>query len=64
MRDARQISSREVSHGVQRHVLAQTTWFRSTVRAHSRAAPQVFRAPGPVPRSSRHSGGVFSPGEG
>ena len=27
MRDARQISSREVSQGVQRHVLGSTTWF-------------------------------------
>lgn len=39
MRDARRFSAREVSHGVQRHVLAQTTWFGSTVMAHSGAAP-------------------------
>ncbi len=42
MRDARHISSREVSHGVQRHVLTQTTWLGSTVMAHSGTAPLVF----------------------
>lgn len=42
MRNARQISAREVSHGVQRHVLAQTTWFGSTVMAYRGAAPLVF----------------------
>lgn len=42
MRDARRISTREVSQGVQRHVLAQTTWFGSTVVALSCAAPLVF----------------------
>lgn len=42
MRDARQISARGVSHGVQRHVLAQTTWFGSTVVAYGGAAPLVF----------------------
>ncbi|GAA2231703.1 hypothetical protein GCM10010232_17900 [Streptomyces amakusaensis] len=42
MRDARRISTREVSHGVQRHVLAQTTWLGSTVMAHSGAGPLVF----------------------
>jgi hypothetical protein len=41
MRDARQISAREVSQGVQRHVLDETTWFGSTVMAHSGAAPLV-----------------------
>jgi hypothetical protein len=41
MRDARQISAREVSQGVQRHVLDQTTWFGSTVMAHCGAAPPV-----------------------
>lgn len=45
MRDARQISSREVSQGVQRHVLTQTTWLGSTVVAHSGAVPLVFRTP-------------------
>lgn len=43
MRDARRFSAREVSQGVQRHVLAQTTWFGSTVVAHSSAAPLVFQ---------------------
>lgn len=42
MRDARQISAREVSQGVQRHFLDWTTWFGSTVMAHSGAAPLVF----------------------
>jgi hypothetical protein len=42
MRDARRFSAREVSQGVQRHVLDQTTWFGSTVMAHSGAAPLVF----------------------
>ncbi|KPI00696.1 CopG-like domain-containing protein DNA-binding protein [Actinobacteria bacterium OK006] len=42
MRDARQISAREVSQGVQRHVLDQTTWFGSTVMAQCGAAPLVF----------------------
>lgn len=42
MRDARHISSREVSQGVQRLVLAWTTWLGSTVRQHSGAAPLVF----------------------
>jgi len=42
MRDARQISAREVSQGVQRHVLDQTTGLGSTVMAHSGAAPLVF----------------------
>lgn len=42
MRDARRFSAREVSQGVQRPVLAQTTWFGSTVVAHSGAAPLVF----------------------
>ena len=42
MRDARQISAREVSQGVQRHVLDQTTWFGSTVTAHGGAVPLVF----------------------
>jgi hypothetical protein len=42
MRDARQISAREVSHGVQRHVLAWATWFGSTVMAQRGAAPPVF----------------------
>lgn len=42
MRDARQSSAREVSHGVQRHVLHQTTWFGSTVMAQRGAAPLVF----------------------
>lgn len=42
MRNARRISTREVSQGVQRHVLAQTTWFGSTVMAHRGAAPLVF----------------------
>lgn len=42
MRDARRFSAREVSQGVQRHVLAQTTWFGSTVMAHSGAVPLVF----------------------
>lgn len=42
MRDARRFSSREVSQGVQRPVLCQTTWFGSTVVAHSGAAPLVF----------------------
>ena len=42
MRDARRISAREVSQGVQRHVLDQTTWFGSTVMAHSGAVPLVF----------------------
>lgn len=45
MRDARQISSREVSQGVHRHVLTQTTWLGSTVTAHSGPAPLVFRTP-------------------
>lgn len=42
MRDARQISAREVSQGVQRHVLDQTTWFGSTVMAQCGASPLVF----------------------
>lgn len=42
MRDARQISSREVSQGVQRDALHQTTWFGSTVMAQRGAAPLVF----------------------
>lgn len=42
MRDARQISAREVSHGVQRHVLDYTTWSGSTVMAYSGAVPLVF----------------------
>lgn len=42
MRDARRISAREVSQGVQRHVLCQTTWFGSTVMAQSGAVPLVF----------------------
>jgi hypothetical protein len=52
MRDARRFSAREVSHGVQRHVLAQTTWSGSTVVAHSGAVPLVLRAstPGPARR--------------
>lgn len=45
MRDARHISSREVSQGVQRHVLDQTTWFGCTVMAHNDAAPLVFERP-------------------
>jgi hypothetical protein len=45
MRDARQISAREVSQGVQRHVLDSTTWLGSTVMAHSGAAPLVFERP-------------------
>ena len=44
MRDARQISSREVSQGVQRHVLAQATWVGSTVVGHGGAVPPVFVA--------------------
>jgi len=43
MRDARRFSAREVSHGVQRHVLGQTTWSGSTVMAHSGAVPLVFQ---------------------
>ena len=43
MRDARRFSAREVSQGVQRHVLGQTTWFGSTVTAHSGAVPPVFQ---------------------
>lgn len=35
MRDARRFSAWEVSQGVQRRVLVQTTWFGSTVTAHS-----------------------------
>jgi hypothetical protein len=42
MRDARRFSAREVSQGVQRHVLDQTTWLGSTVMAHSGAVPLVF----------------------
>jgi hypothetical protein len=42
MRDARRFSAREVSQGVQRHVLDQTTGFGSTVTAHGGAAPLVF----------------------
>lgn len=42
MRDARRFSTREVSHGVQRHILAQTTWLGSTVVANSGAAPLVL----------------------
>lgn len=42
MRDARHISSREVSQGVQRDVLAWMTWLGSTVRQHSGAVPLVF----------------------
>ena len=42
MRDARRFSAREVSLGVQRHVLDQTTWLGSTVMAHSGAVPPVF----------------------
>jgi len=42
MRDARRFSTWGVSHGVQRHVLAQTTWSGSTVMARSGAAPLIF----------------------
>lgn len=42
MCDARQISTRGVSQGVQRHVLAWATWFGSTVGAHSGVVPTVF----------------------
>lgn len=42
MRDARRFSTREVSHGVQRHILAQTTWLGSTLVANSGAAPLVL----------------------
>ncbi|SFG98857.1 hypothetical protein SAMN02787118_13648 [Streptomyces mirabilis] len=52
MRDARQISARGVSQGVQRHVLDQTTWFGSTVMAHSGVVPLVFeRLEWTVPRT-------------
>jgi hypothetical protein len=51
MRDARRFSAREVSHGVQRHVLAQTTWSGSTVvrsaaRFHWFCGPQLRGPPG------------------
>ncbi len=42
MCDARQISTRGVSQGVQRHVLAWATRFGSTVGAHSGLVPTVF----------------------
>ncbi len=42
MRDARPISAREVSQGVQRRVLDLATWFGSTVVARSGDAPLVF----------------------
>jgi hypothetical protein len=47
MRDARQISAREVSQGVQRHVLDQTTWFGCTVVARSGAVPLDFELASP-----------------
>lgn len=42
MRDARRFSAREVSQGVQRHVLTQMIRSGSTVMAHSGAVPLVF----------------------
>jgi DNA-binding transcriptional ArsR family regulator len=42
MRDARRISAREVSHGVQRHVLAWATWSGSTVGQRSSTDPLDF----------------------
>ena len=57
MRDARRFSTWGVSHGVQRHVLAQTTWSGSTVMAHSGAAPLIFGslAAGYCPADHRRS---------
>lgn len=43
-RDARRISTREVSHGVQRDVLASATWSGSTVMARSGAAPPIYES--------------------
>jgi hypothetical protein len=42
MRDARLISAREVSHGVQRLVSDWTTWFGSRIVAHIGAGPLIF----------------------
>ncbi|MFI6284316.1 acyl-CoA dehydrogenase family protein [Streptomyces sp. NPDC051018] len=45
MRDARPISTRDVSGGVQRRALHRTTGFRSTIGEHSGAAPAIFASP-------------------
>ncbi|MEU0398480.1 hypothetical protein ABZ208_38275, partial [Streptomyces sp. NPDC006208] len=50
MRDAQQISAREVSQGVQRHVLDQTTWFGSTVRSRCHTDHGVCRSNGSLDR--------------
>lgn len=47
MRDARKISARENSQGVQRHVLGSASWSGSTLTARSGADPLLFE------RSSR-----------
>ncbi len=61
MRDARQISVRGVSHGVQRHVLGQTTWFGSTLTARGCALPPVFEHVIAGFRRRRHGPGAVGP---
>jgi hypothetical protein len=50
MCDARRISARGVSLGVQRHVLVRMAMGGSTLTAHRSAVPLIFRAGGDASR--------------